>query len=852
MDYDKSRAATLVRDARYLREMWVCDQRSSHAICVISRLLLGLFFVCVVGVAQAQMIPDSERQALLDLYGSTGGSSWTTSTNWMGAAGTECTWFGVICDGTGSTVVQILLDNNNLDGSLPALDAFTNLQTISINSNPLLTGSLPPLAGLGNLVSAFFEHDNLSGTIPSLAGMTNLQNLYLDANGISGPIPSLAGLTNLQVFSAVGNQLSGSIPPLGGLTSLNSLWLAQNKLSGQIPPLSGLTNLIDLDLRANQFSGPIPSFAGLGKLELVTLDGNSFAGSLPSLADLTSLQSLTATNANLSGQLPSLAGLVNLQSFKVGSNQFTGSAPAVPGPPNDLVAGQSSLCPNLLTHSPDNDWNAATGSSPWYATCVSATSTSVTSSQNPSMSGHSVTFTASVSSAYSPTGTVAFKDGTNVICAASTITSGSATCMTSTLSFGTHQITAVYSGDSSSNTSTSTALTQTVDFVGFVPLVPARLLDTRPGFTTIDGQFAGAGPVSAQTAFDLAVLNRGGIPVSGVDSVVLNVTVTTPTAAGFLTVWPSGNTRPLASNLNFVPSETVPNLVIAKLGSNGKISIFNSAGSTNVIADVVGYFTTGSDLTSLVPERLLDTRSGATTIDGLFAGIGALQAQSTLNLTILNRTNIPPSGVGTVVLNVTVANPSAAGFVTAWPADNTRPLASNLNFVPGEIIPNLVVAQVGTNGQVSLFNSAGSTDLVADIVGWFPPTPELTSLLPARVLDTRPGFTTIDGQFAGIGPVPGQTSIDITVVGRGGVPASGVGAVILNVTVTTPTVAGFLTVWPTGSARPLASNLNFIPAQTIPNLVFAEVGADGKVSVFNSAGSSNVVADVVGWFPPAP
>ena len=126
-----------------------------------------------------------------------------------------------------------------------------------------------------------------------------------------------------------------------------------------------------------------------------------------------------------------------------------------------------------------------------------------------------------------------------------------------------------------------------------------------------------------------------------------------------------------------------------------------------------------------------------------------------------------------------------------------------------------------------------------------------TSLNPARLLDTRSGAQTIDGAFAGGGALGQTGSVDLTVVGRGGVPASGVGAVVLNVTATDPTGTGFIAVYPTGTQRPNASNLNFIAAQTTPNLVITKVGANGQVTLFNSAGNTHLIADVVGWFPAA-
>ncbi len=119
---------------------------------------------------------------------------------------------------------------------------------------------------------------------------------------------------------------------------------------------------------------------------------------------------------------------------------------------------------------------------------------------------------------------------------------------------------------------------------------------------------------------------------------------------------------------------------------------------------------------------------------------------------------------------------------------------------------------------------------------------EFHSVSPARVLDTRTG----NGGLSR--PVAADETIDVQVAGRGGVPSSGVSAVVLNVTVTEPTAVGHLTVFPSGTAMPLASNLNFVAGQTVPNLVVAKVGAGGKVSLFNSRSSTHVVFDVAGWY----
>ncbi|MCU1367889.1 MAG: hypothetical protein JWN39_3528, partial [Ilumatobacteraceae bacterium] len=197
--------------------------------------------------------------------------------------------------------------------------------------------------------------------------------------------------------------------------------------------------------------------------------------------------------------------------------------------------------------------------------------------------------------------------------------------------------------------------------------------------------------------------------------------------------------------------------------------------------------------------------------------------------------------------------PTGPGYLTVAPNASAIPKASNLNFIPKQTIPNMVVVPVSATGSVAVFNGSGGTsNVIVDVLGWFPSGTAFTGLTPARLLDTRfgaPADATIDGLDGGGGAIPGGTTLNTAVVGRGGVPASGVGAVALNVTVTNPTVAGFLTVYPAGTKAPTASNLNFVPGQTIPNMVIVPVGNSGQISIFNSAGNANVIVDVLGWFP---
>jgi hypothetical protein len=313
--------------------------------------------------------------------------------------------------------------------------------------------------------------------------------------------------------------------------------------------------------------------------------------------------------------------------------------------------------------------------------------------------------------------------------------------------------------------------------------------------------------------------------------------------------------RPLASNLNFVAGQTVPNLVEVALGVSGQVSFFNSGGSVDVIADVQGYVGavagTAGLFTPLVPARILDTRPGS----GQPHAGETMTSGSSLALQITGMGGVPSAAVAAAVLNVTVTAPTNAGFLTVFPTGVARPLASNLNFVPGQTVPNLVIAAVGTGGTVQIFNSAGNVDVIADVVGWFTDgtNPAATGsifsgLTPARITDTRPG----SGQ-ANAGLTLGTSGIlSVAVAGQGGVPVLGgpaaPTAAVLNVTVTGASAASFLTVYPSGAARPLASNLNWVPGQTVPNLVVVKLGPDGKVNVFNSGGNVDVIVDVVGWY----
>ncbi|MFB6517505.1 PKD domain-containing protein [Streptomyces sp. NPDC056401] len=246
--------------------------------------------------------------------------------------------------------------------------------------------------------------------------------------------------------------------------------------------------------------------------------------------------------------------------------------------------------------------------------------------------------------------------------------------------------------------------------------------------------------------------------------------------------------------------------------------------------------TEGSDFTPYTPTRLLDTRNAANRVAPYTSARVKVGGFGTI-----------PAGVTAVALNVTVTNTKSGGHVTAFAEGTERPTTSNLNYEPGQTVPNLVIVPVGADGYVELYNGGWeSVDLIADVTGYFTQSAAsgYTGLTPERHVDTRDGLGTRKGQ------VPGYGTITTKIAGNRGVPA-GAKAVALNVTVTNPRSDGHLTVFPAGKAAPNASNLNFSTGQTIANSVIVPVGTDGKISIRNGGWNpADVIVDVVGYYSP--
>ncbi|HEX6357843.1 hypothetical protein [Actinophytocola sp.] len=353
----------------------------------------------------------------------------------------------------------------------------------------------------------------------------------------------------------------------------------------------------------------------------------------------------------------------------------------------------------------------------------------------------------------------------------------------------------------------------------FIPMAPVRVLDTRNAGGAV-------GPNGTRT-LDL----QGHTPADAV-AVVLNLTGTQPTANTFISVFPAGDARPTSSTLNLSPGQTRANAVTVALGLDRKLSLFNLAGNTHLVADLAGYYTQNTETGTLFntdpPSRALDTREEG----------GPVGPNGVVNVDL----SYLPEHATAVTFNLTGVDATTSTVVTAYPAGVARPLASSLNLSANEIVPNQVTVPIGEDRQVSLHNLFGNVHLVVDVSGYYSTITGsfFFAFTPLRWFDTRD---------SGNRPLNPNTIIAAT----GWDPE--VTAVAANLTATNPSAPQFLTVWPGGGTQPNASNLNLVAGQTAANAVNVGVGLetdpevnDYSINFTTNAGTVDVIFDVTGFF----
>ena len=381
----------------------------------------------------------------------------------------------------------------------------------------------------------------------------------------------------------------------------------------------------------------------------------------------------------------------------------------------------------------------------------------------------------------------------------------------------------------------------------YVAYGPTRILDTRYGTG------APKAKVGAHGTVHLNIIG-GSIPDTAT-AVVLNVTVTNPTQSGYITAYPDGGARPTASNVNFVAKQTVPNQVIATIGDDGKIALYNgSTGTVDLIADISGYFSasSGSGYTPVTPYRLVDSRNGTGKPKGQLAGETSFAAQ------VAGKGGLPSSGITAVALNVTSVGAKSAGYLTAYPDGTSLPTTSNVSFSWNQTIANSVVVPVGKDGKIRIYNGSWNpTGVVVDLVGYYTAASHgaYVAMDPQRYLDTR------SKEYWTGGPMESGSYIWMTLT----TDYSDVTSFVLNTTVTNTRGNGYLSVTPDPNAlsayqghwqvlppKPKTSSLNWTKGETVPNLVQASTGGNGIVDYWNnSSGNVDLIVDALGYYQTA-
>ncbi len=249
----------------------------------------------------------AEREALIELYESTGGDNWTNKGNWCSEEPIG-SWYGVSVDGKGH-VVEIRLDNNNLVGRIPeSIGVFEDLKYLDLSSNTLY-GKLPESIGdCRNLFSIRLNRNKLEGNLPeSMSELSSINTIDLYDNSFKGTIPDwLYDLTTLEQLDLGTNLFNGTISEkLGNLTKLRILGLGYCRFEGPFPESIGkLRNLTNLNVEANYFTGPIPeSIGNLTELGYLSFSMNYFTSIPDSIINLRKLVSFRAYEIQCSGEI---------------------------------------------------------------------------------------------------------------------------------------------------------------------------------------------------------------------------------------------------------------------------------------------------------------------------------------------------------------------------------------------------------------------------------------------------------------------------------------------------------------------------------------------------------------------
>ena len=355
----------------------------------------------------------------------------------------------------------------------------------------------------------------------------------------------------------------------------------------------------------------------------------------------------------------------------------------------------------------------------------------------------------------------------------------------------------------------------------YSPLNPVRLIDTRNGIGTSAQQVVGGCTLVVDPAMDASVT-----------AVAVNLTSVSPAATGYLTAYPCGVERPVASVVQATAQRTIAGATVVPLGADGTFCVYTSA-ATHLLVDLFGSYSSssGQRFEPVSPTRVFDSRATGS----------RLAAGAIITIPVTGAAGVPSGATG-AALSVQAIDPTGAGYVTVFPCSSTPPVVSSVNVVAAGNIANHVQVALSAAGAVCVYVSA-AMHIIVDLSGWYGTgaTTQFHALTPFRALDTRNNIG-LSGSFA---PMVGRA---FSLAGANGLPAAAtVRAVVGQVTAVGPTSVGYLTVYP---CQAVAPQVSMVQTWSGANAASVVVGADddqGRWCILTSA-PMHVLVDVSGYF----
>jgi hypothetical protein len=364
----------------------------------------------------------------------------------------------------------------------------------------------------------------------------------------------------------------------------------------------------------------------------------------------------------------------------------------------------------------------------------------------------------------------------------------------------------------------------------FVPVAPCRLVDTRE---------SSAGKPDAGDDVVVDVVGRCGVDDPDAVAAALTVTAVRPEGPGFVSIFPDGAPRPVASAVNYRADDVIANLQLIQLGAGGRVAVHTSA-SAHLVIDVSGYFVpadgSAASAGRFVPvaaERLVDTRA-----------TGRPRAGASVRVD-----PDVPDDAAAVMVNLTTTATNGADFFTAFPAGGPRPEASVLNVDgPSQTRAAAAIVPVTEDG-FDVYTRSGN-HVIVDITGYVTGPSAASSgdglfvpITPTRLVDTR--------RAAGSDGGPrlwdhGGREFDTSQITGGRA-----GTVAANIVAIRTEDRGYLVAYPAGTSVPTTSTVNYDAAQkTIAN--HAAIAVSDRGIAVGALEASHVVIDITGWFTGSP